>query len=69
MVCNVQSDEDDVLDAMIERNLYLNSISDVKTKIKFVLKKHQRYAELSLIVETKLCYNGEGMQCVTGTMC
>ena len=39
MVCNVQSDEDDVLDAMIERNLYLNSISNVKTKIKFVLKK------------------------------
>ena len=39
MICNVQREEDDVLEAMIERNEVLRSIPGVREKFTFVLKK------------------------------
>ena len=39
MICNVHEEEDDVMDAVIEKIVYLQSISNVSQKMTFLFKK------------------------------
>ena len=39
MICNVHGEEEDVMDAVIEKNVFLQSIADVSQKITHVFKK------------------------------
>ena len=39
MICNVHEEEDDVMEAVIEKNVYLQSISNVSQKMTFLFKK------------------------------
>ena len=39
MICNVHGEEDDVVEAVIEKNAFLRSISDVESKMNLLFKK------------------------------
>ena len=39
MICNVHDEEEEVIDAVIEKNIYLQSISDVSQKMTLLFKK------------------------------